>query len=723
MKKQTLFIALFFIIVVCCSKEYDADKADKADKGRFEVCCEIEPSIPETKTELISDSTTVVWQSDDRISFFSASGDIRTFYLTTGNGTTSATFSGEEMGTGPYYAFYPAAEGVRIDNESLYFHLSETQEYVHNSFGVGASPMVTSKLDDLSQPLQFRNLSGLLCLRLSAKPSFRVSKLVIKDLAGNMLWGDCLLHLDGTQGTSAQTMEITNGSDEITLQMSPPRLLPESAPMKIYIAIPPGALKSGFTATVYDEYGEVITILKTVNTSAVIERSKISNMTRLSIRTEPSDSRKRGYYKDLFMDSGISLVNRSYLQSAEDINWDYEYQAPQERYSTTDNDRILQRAFFEYAEDDENGYLLYPDRQPRYRCIYVNGGSSVAHGKSLGANGRKSVYDFVYNGGSYVGTCAGAFLASKGYDTTTNCKDYFQIFPGHMYHTIIKHDRPDMLLQENSPLLAYGDFGDRVHSVMHSNGGYLSEEAARFPEGTEILLRYGVWPSGTPSDEGKVGCWAYKPNEKAGRIVCIGSHPEYGTGDKRNDFRLFAALLQYAADGHGDIPIKATLLKGEAYACTALSSANTPAHARIGDKQYHHFKLEIPEGAEYVTLTLESEFVDDDLYLSLRKDDYAWFSEADYTKTSDGSNKVLKIRSLEAGTYYVSVYAPNTVVAELTSYDTSGLYYKYSGKTHLLNGIPYTLTADWKIRNDKDGGNENFKGQDDLGDDFEFEFD
>ena len=72
--------------------------------------------------------------------------------------------------------------------------------------------------------------------------------------------------------------------------------------------------------------------------------------------------------------------------------------------------------------------------------------------------------------------------------------------------------------------------------------------------------------------------------------------------------------------------------------------------------------------------------------------------------------------------WYVSVYAPSTIIATETTYSSTGGYYKYTGKTHLLNGIPYTITVDW-FTDKRNGGNENFKGQDDLGDDFEFEFD
>ena len=108
--------------------------------------------------------------------------------------------------------------------------------------------------------------------------------------------------------------------------------------------------------------------------------------------------------------------------------------------------------------------------------------------------------------------------------------------------------------------------------------------------------------------------------------------------------------------------------------------------------------MNIPEGAHDVQISLASlaGFEDDDLYVSLRKGAYAWFSEADYSLTTDGTTKVLSIPGpLTAGIYYVSVYSPNTVTASVVSYST-GQYIGYSGKTHLLNGIPYTITVNWE---------------------------
>ena len=716
-KRIIVLLSLLLFLFSCSQKS----SLEGEEYGRSVIQCNIEASISSTKTALLSDSTTVVWRSGDRISVLSATGDNVPFYIVTGIGTSSASFAGDLEGQAPYTAFYPSSNEVSVQDNVLFFHLPDSQTYYADTFGPGYSPMVAS-VADLSTPVAFKNLCGILCIRLTAKPTFSVSRLVVKDLAGNMLWGDCHLSLDGKEGTEAQTMTLTGGSDELTVVMTPSVMLPESKSLRFYIVVPPGALSDGFTVTVYDEAGETPAVLKTLNPAARVERSRITNMARYDIRTEPADPSKRGYYKDIFMDSGIYLNSFRTIAAFSYIGWDFEYFCTPSYTSYTNNDITLQKTYFESAKDDENGYILYPDRQPRFRCIFLNGGSSFTHGKSLGETGRQTIYDFVYNGGSYLGTCAGAFLATKYRDGTKGpYPDYIGVFPGRMFSSGIDDDtRTDLTMRADCPLQKYFTFDETITGIRHHGGGYMSEKAEELPEGTEILFRFANCPPGHESINGRVNGWAYKPSEKTGRMVLTGSHPEKETEGNRRD--LFGAMLLYAADGLGNPPIKASLSKGLTYDCTALSSANTPSHARIGDKQYHHFTVEIPDGATNIKFSLESEWAEEDLYLSLRKKGYAWFSEADYTLTFNGSNKVLSVPSLEPGKWYVSVYAPSTIIATETTYSSTGGYYKYTGKTHLLNGIPYTITVDW-FTDKRNGGNENFKGQDNLGDDFEFEFD
>ncbi|MBI61295.1 MAG: hypothetical protein CMO79_02625, partial [Verrucomicrobiales bacterium] len=118
-----------------------------------------------------------------------------------------------------------------------------------------------------------------------------------------------------------------------------------------------------------------------------------------------SAHRPEGFYKDIFMNGGVNLSSRRSLPAAESAGFSYEL------YAGRDADK--QRELIAGNDFDNNGVLLYPDGQPRFRLIYVNGGGATAHGKTLELAGRKVLRQFYNNGGSYSGSCAGSFLSGR----------------------------------------------------------------------------------------------------------------------------------------------------------------------------------------------------------------------------------------------------------------------------------------------------------------------
>jgi glutamine amidotransferase-like uncharacterized protein len=57
-----------------------------------------------------------------------------------------------------------------------------------------------------------------------------------------------------------------------------------------------------------------------------------------------------------------------------------------------------------------------PNRLGRFDVIIFPGGGGHRQANALGYDGRRAVRDFVHSGGGYVGICAGAFLATAGYE-------------------------------------------------------------------------------------------------------------------------------------------------------------------------------------------------------------------------------------------------------------------------------------------------------------------
>jgi hypothetical protein len=169
-----------------------------------------------------------------------------------------------------------------------------------------------------------------------------------------------------------------------------------------------------------------------------------------------------------------------------------------------------------------------------------------------------------------------------------------------------------------------------------------------------------------------------------------GSHPEAITKGER--LHLMSAMLRYAMDGNGIAKIKADLQNGSVRTMNKNTHDGMPDYTKIGDKQYHHFTFKIPKHTEKVTITLASVpgYTNYDLYLLARKDGFAFKGESDVQDLTFGVDKTIEIDQPQSGTWYVSVFCDTSVDAMQTKYGV-----QYTGRTDVLNGVPYTIRIDY----------------------------
>jgi glutamine amidotransferase-like uncharacterized protein len=414
------------------------------------------------------------------------------------------------------------------------------------------------------------------------------------------------------------------------------------------------------------------------------------------IKARPANPRTEGYYKDIFMDGGIGLNAYPDLPAADFLNLTLEQYTSSERTKLISIDTVLQTALLVGSPIDENGILLYPDGEPRFRMVYFNGGRATMHGRSLTEKGRQNVRDFVKNGGSYLGTCAGAFICAKGVARDTGCvvnEDYLGVWPGWTVGTGLENSYTSMFVEPGSPLLQYYDFGNdmKIDSVRHNGGDYAYMDAD-VPAGTEVLLRFdGDTLKLKKSIHNTVSAWAWKENAQTGRVVAIGSHPERQIFGER--LELMSALIRYALDGNGSTKLKGVLQNGEKRAMVRTTGENDPAFTRVGDRQYHHFAVDVPEGVKEIKVELRApEFWTNrfDLWLFADGQDFAFKSNARYKNIAHGSDKTLIVPVDKAGRYYISVFCATTVDTVQTPYGD-----QYCGRTDVLNGVPYNIKVNW----------------------------
>ena len=401
---------------------------------------------------------------------------------------------------------------------------------------------------------------------------------------------------------------------------------------------------------------------------------------------------KNGFYKDVFMDSGIKLYDRTTLAAVDSLNLSMEVFLAKKNDG---NDTLMQHRCFAGWEQDSNGALLYPDGSPRFRVLYVNGGLAGSHGRSLGEEGREAVRKYVAAGGSYLGTCAGAFVASQGYidveDNYTPNKNYLGIWPGRVRDTYLADKWLTMYMDEDCPLLKYYDFGGdlKVENIYHLNGPYAAlEPQDSVPAGTLPLLRvdYDTIPPQGPSIDNQVTCWAYKANEKAGTVISMASHPEdIATGER---LHLMEAFLLYAMDNTGAPQVKGELFSGQVREMNKATEDAVPEFTKIGDRQYHHFTIDVPKRARKLVITLDgADGVD--LSLAANQGSLAFLKDAFAKDESDGSSKTIMLKKPQQGKWHISVFCETAPDAE---FGENGV--AYTGRTDVLNGVPYRIKVE-----------------------------
>ncbi len=408
-------------------------------------------------------------------------------------------------------------------------------------------------------------------------------------------------------------------------------------------------------------------------------------------------SRNQGYYKEVFMDGGIALTSRYSLSAARYLGVEMEYFASAAKDKMTQKDTLIQTNIFCGSKNDTNGWLLYPDGAPRFRMIYVNGGKSGSHGRSLGEEGRQRIRDYVANGGSYLGTCAGAYMASAGSIRKTgvrNANSYLKLWPGYALPTRLLKSRPTLIITKKSPLLQYFDFGkDRKVEEVYHNGGCSAYQgkSAKLPEGTVPMARYRFDNTEKVQIDGKISVWGYKANEQSGRVVMCGSHPEsVGEGER---VKFMSAMMLYAMDGNPTPQVKGLLREGEVREMNKRTEDNDPAYTRIGDRQYHHFEIDVPRKCKKATIKLEGYKGEKryDLSLCAKRGELAFHNNTLLKSVLRGFNKSLTIEKPKAGKWYVSVLCETTVSSSTGKY---GTYYR--GRIGVLNGVPYKISVEYE---------------------------
>ncbi len=273
-----LFAALFALIG--CSQDEVAEPTFIPNAG--DVYYASFEEFGENSRTYIDENIKLLWHEDDRISLFTTTlNEQWKFSGKTGdNAGGFVEVPSDEWVTGnpitTSYAVYPYLADTRLSNdEVLQIVLPAEQTYAENSFGRGANTMVAAAESSSSKFLPFRNAGGYLVVKLYG------SDVAIKSIE---LKGNNNEILAGTATAEAQygllpliTMGA-EGSTTITLNCGEGVQVGASSAeaTSFWLVVPPVTFEKGFTITITDVNGGIMT--KSTSKEQVIVRNEVKSM-------------------------------------------------------------------------------------------------------------------------------------------------------------------------------------------------------------------------------------------------------------------------------------------------------------------------------------------------------------------------------------------------------------------------------------------------------------
>ena len=291
-----LFVALFAL--TGCSQDEVAEptfipNADDVYYASFE-------EFGENSRTYIDENIKLLWHEDDRISLFRTTlNEQWKFSGKTGdNAGGFEKVPSDEWVTGnpitTSYAVYPYLADTRLSNdEVLQIVLPAVQTYAENSFGRGANTMVAAAESSSSKFLPFRNAGGYLVVKLYGS-DVAIKSIELKGNNNEILAGAAtaeaqygLLPLI-TMGAEGSTTITLNCGEGVQVGAS------SAEATSFWLVVPPVTFEKGFTITITDVNGGIMT--KSTSKEQVIVRNEVKSMAAFepSFEGEGEDPKPEG---------------------------------------------------------------------------------------------------------------------------------------------------------------------------------------------------------------------------------------------------------------------------------------------------------------------------------------------------------------------------------------------------------------------------------------------
>ena len=296
------FLAVFAGVALSCEKTIGGGENPAAE----EFYAEIPESSPYTRTET-KDREHVLWCEGDKVSIFRGENINDEYVVKEGFGGKTTTKlvrvedgsfnAGNETTFDANIAWYPYGNVAyshyvrnEISSEPIYcleVPIPDVQKYAANTFASGAFPMVAVSSNKADNNLAFKNLFGIINIRLkSPNWYYSVKDIVVKGNNNEHLSGDAIVKCSYS---GAPEVEFVEGSSKDYVKLDcgdGVELLPGENEIEFWIALPPFNYEKGLTVTVNFKSGES---LERITPAIEIERSVMTPMKVLSVDSDKGE--------------------------------------------------------------------------------------------------------------------------------------------------------------------------------------------------------------------------------------------------------------------------------------------------------------------------------------------------------------------------------------------------------------------------------------------------
>ncbi len=213
------------------------------------------------------------WNKDDKISVMSASNtDAEEYVIVSGEGTSTAKFSGNKVDGTTLYAVYPSSVKASLSQNTVSLTIPAIQQYKN---GWNTNVLMAGKNASAGAEIKLSPLSGIVCLNITGTET--ISNIKFESTDNTVIAGK------GTVDMSAATPALSlaaGGSTSINVNGVNAAL--SSAGVKIYIPVAPATIKNP-KITLYDTKGTGMTV-----TSDATLTLKAGQTSQLNIAYVPS---------------------------------------------------------------------------------------------------------------------------------------------------------------------------------------------------------------------------------------------------------------------------------------------------------------------------------------------------------------------------------------------------------------------------------------------------